>query len=558
MLRRARPLLAAHARALYKLGELSYLRLLLSVDRPSDFFRGYRFVSALARRDNERMAGFRADLQSLTDTRADLVRRTREATALRAQLEGARRELDDRAAEEDRAPDLDRREEGDARRLRGGAGARRRASSAASSRASAEGRWRCRCPRSVARCPGPRTGSVRSGFGRHKHPRFDTYTVQNGIEIESAAGQPGPRRLRGDDRLRGPLPRLRPDGGARPRRRSTTPCTPTSGEAGVEVGQKVAAGDVLGTVGATSVEGPGLYFEMRFQGRPEDPAGLAQEIGPSPGCYTASMSPRSRLLVALALHRPHRLRRPRLAPRPRARRHELRPARHLQRGRAPRARGLRGAREPRPRDGGSAPGPRRRARRRQRLPRPRGVPALPAAAARGRTRTSARCSPGASRFLMVVAARAGSPAEKAGLRTGDILKSIDGRHSRASGRSTRPAAAARRPGLGGEARASCARARIPSTSRWCASASSPAPPAAGCCEDGDRLPEDPRVHPEGGRRGARRGGDAEARRGACASCSTCATPRFGAARGGREGGRAVREGRGGGQARGRPRSRSRS
>jgi carboxyl-terminal processing protease len=33
-------------------------------------------------------------------------------------------------------------------------------------------------------------------------------------------------------------------------------------------------------------------------------------------------------------------------------------------------------------------------------------------------------------FLMVVAARAGSPAEKAGLRTGDILKSIDGRHSR--------------------------------------------------------------------------------------------------------------------------------
>src|SRR5262245_8213782 len=33
-------------------------------------------------------------------------------------------------------------------------------------------------------------------------------------------------------------------------------------------------------------------------------------------------------------------------------------------------------------------------------------------------------------FLMVVAARSGSPAEKAGLRTGDILKSIDGRHSR--------------------------------------------------------------------------------------------------------------------------------
>jgi carboxyl-terminal processing protease len=33
-------------------------------------------------------------------------------------------------------------------------------------------------------------------------------------------------------------------------------------------------------------------------------------------------------------------------------------------------------------------------------------------------------------FLMVVAPRTGSPAEKAGLKTGDILKTIDGRHTR--------------------------------------------------------------------------------------------------------------------------------
>jgi carboxyl-terminal processing protease len=33
-------------------------------------------------------------------------------------------------------------------------------------------------------------------------------------------------------------------------------------------------------------------------------------------------------------------------------------------------------------------------------------------------------------FLMVVAPRSGSPAEKAGLKTGDILKTIDGRHTR--------------------------------------------------------------------------------------------------------------------------------
>ena len=39
----------------------------------------------------------------------------------------------------------------------------------------------------------------------------------------------------------------------------------------VQPGQKVATGQVLGVVGS-GVEGPGLYFEVRFQGRPEDPA----------------------------------------------------------------------------------------------------------------------------------------------------------------------------------------------------------------------------------------------------------------------------------------------
>ena len=40
------------------------------------------------------------------------------------------------------------------------------------------------------------------------------------------------------------------------------------GEARVQAGQQVAAGEVVGTVGSSGLGGPGLYFEMRFQGRP--------------------------------------------------------------------------------------------------------------------------------------------------------------------------------------------------------------------------------------------------------------------------------------------------
>jgi septal ring factor EnvC (AmiA/AmiB activator) len=94
----ARPALARHARALYKLGDTSYLRLLLSIDRPSDFFRGYRLITTLARRDNARVAQFRADLEALTTEQAKLEERTRESLALRNRLAAARQSLDQQRA----------------------------------------------------------------------------------------------------------------------------------------------------------------------------------------------------------------------------------------------------------------------------------------------------------------------------------------------------------------------------------------------------------------------------------------------------------------------------
>jgi septal ring factor EnvC (AmiA/AmiB activator) len=265
-----RPQLAAHARALYKLGELSYLRILLSVDRPADIFRGYRFVTALARRDNERIAGFRADLLALAAQKAELERKTQESLALRAQLEAARKSLDaDRQRKtelltaivekkEIHAAYVQELEEAEAKlgQLFDGLG---------------EGEGAMPLGALKGSLPWPVAGTVRAPFGRHKHPKFDTYTVQNGIEIEAAADTPVEAVHEGTvafaDRFKGYGLMVIVDHGGKHHSLYAH-----LAEERVEVGQRVAEGDVIGTVGASGLEGPGLYFEMRFQGRPEDPA----------------------------------------------------------------------------------------------------------------------------------------------------------------------------------------------------------------------------------------------------------------------------------------------
>jgi septal ring factor EnvC (AmiA/AmiB activator) len=264
----ARPVLASRARALYKLGELSYLRLLLSVDRTADLFRGYRFVTTLARRDNERVSAFRADLEALGAERAELERRTEQSIALRAQLVAARRSLE---AQHRRKLALltsivEKKEthlayvaeleqaEGKLRQLLLGL---------------IEGEVTVPVGALRGSLPWPVSGRIRSGFGRRKHPRFDTYTVHNGIEIEAAADSPVQAVHDGTvafaDRFRGYGLMVVLDHGSRHHTLYAQ-----LGELSARVGQTLRAGETLGAV-AAGPEAPRLYFEVRFQGRPEDP-----------------------------------------------------------------------------------------------------------------------------------------------------------------------------------------------------------------------------------------------------------------------------------------------
>jgi septal ring factor EnvC (AmiA/AmiB activator) len=265
----ARPALAAHARALYKLGDMSYLRLLLSIDRPSDFFRGYRFVTTLARRDNARVAAFRADLATLGAERTELEERTRESIALRARLTATRRSLDaQRARKTELLTSLVERKETNAAYV----GELEQAESRLQQLLAGLGEGTVTVPLGALRgsLPWPVEGRVRAGFGRRKHPRFDTYTVHNGLEIEAPPDAPVQAVHEGRvvfaDRFRGYGLMVVVDHGDK--RHSLYA---QLAEVAVVVGQDVAAGTVVGTGDPGGADGPGVYFEVRFQGRPEDP-----------------------------------------------------------------------------------------------------------------------------------------------------------------------------------------------------------------------------------------------------------------------------------------------
>ncbi len=263
----ARPALKRHARALYKLGDTSYLRLLLSIDRPSDFFRGYRLITTIARRDNARVSSFRSDLAALATEKAALEERTRESMALRNRLAAASRSLDEqRARKTELLTSLVERKELNAAYVEELAQAETRLQGLLAGLETGDafvplGAFRGSLPWPVA-------GPVRTGFGRRKHPRFDTYTVHNGVEIEASPLAPvhavhGGRVVYAD-RFRGYGLMVVVDHGGKHHSLYAQ-----LGSVQVSAGQDVATGTVLGT--ADSTDGAGVYYEMRYQGRPEDP-----------------------------------------------------------------------------------------------------------------------------------------------------------------------------------------------------------------------------------------------------------------------------------------------
>jgi len=129
------------------------------------------------------------------------------------------------------------------------------------------------------RLPWPTDGRVVSAFGAQVHPRFGTKTFRNGVDIEAAGGTDvaavygGHVVYTGWFKGYGNLIIL--DHG-----NEYYTLYAHVAEILVKEGDDVRQAQRIGTVGETgSLAGPRLYFEVRYQGKPQDPEQWLRQRG---------------------------------------------------------------------------------------------------------------------------------------------------------------------------------------------------------------------------------------------------------------------------------------
>ena len=118
----------------------------------------------------------------------------------------------------------------------------------------------------------PAQGEIIGGFGRHKHTEFNSYTVSNGISIAAPAGSDIHSVYDGQvifsDYFKGYGNMVIVDHGG-----GFFSLYAHASRILKKVGSNVGRNETVASVGDTdSIRGPMLYFEIRYQGKPVDPA----------------------------------------------------------------------------------------------------------------------------------------------------------------------------------------------------------------------------------------------------------------------------------------------
>jgi septal ring factor EnvC (AmiA/AmiB activator) len=190
----SRRALLARARLLHRFGRFGYLRVLLEAPDASGFLRGIARLDSLARRDarllnqhrgaQTRLEAGLAREKALKSETDRLYAATRREEQRIASLKSERESLFDRQ----RAESASRRREvatlsDKAARLEGLLERLARSSDAHVGPGGGIRPWK-------GVLDWPARGAVVETFGRHRHPRFDAWTLSNGISVAVPAGTP--------------------------------------------------------------------------------------------------------------------------------------------------------------------------------------------------------------------------------------------------------------------------------------------------------------------------------------------------------------------------------
>ncbi|HEX6159060.1 MAG TPA: peptidoglycan DD-metalloendopeptidase family protein [Thermoanaerobaculia bacterium] len=261
--------------ALYRLGGLSYLRMLLELDGQQNPLEAVSMLSYLVSRDARAVSTFQATRQQLASRQGELVQRRAELKQTLRVVEERRRAV--LVAQTQRQQLLARlrvQESGSERQLAALEEKARRLERLVS--LLAEKNRESGLPvldiRSVqGALAWPLDGKVVERFGKQRNPKFSTFTVNNGIRIEAAPGTQV-RAVFGGTVLfsqwfKGYGNLIILDHGNRVFTLYGNVKTPA-----LAVGDRIATGQPIATVAESEDASSGhLYFEIRQDNRPEDP-----------------------------------------------------------------------------------------------------------------------------------------------------------------------------------------------------------------------------------------------------------------------------------------------
>lgn len=271
----SRPILEARMVELYKLGDAGYVRLLFTVSDPREVSRAYRMVAAVAAIDRHRVEQHRKNLvrlraayTSLESRRSEMAKLRQTARAARAAAERAAHSRAQLISEIDRRRELTAELAGELQSAQVKLQQALAAMSSGAPRAAAEGST---LPIRPFRgdLEWPVAGRMLTPFGRGgssvSRAPAETgvqFTAEEGLAVRAV--HDGTVAFAGPFTGYGNLVIL--DHGA-----ETFSLYGQLGTPQVERGARVERGHIVGTTGRILAGIPGMYFEMRVDGKPVDP-----------------------------------------------------------------------------------------------------------------------------------------------------------------------------------------------------------------------------------------------------------------------------------------------